>query len=533
MFNGYKGEELYEKSCKTLGVALASLFIQILFHAYNFRVFGVRFFFFFNMFYIDLSIIAIRMQLILLSGVALYMLTNFVKKSRFYQMEAIILFALGIMVLLFLVATYDAFLMYILLEAIFLVTLALVSMCFSAVSVEASIKYFIFNVVVSGISLFGLCLLMFHSKSTNFYFLRVFFNEVAFSENHKELALILNFIIVLWLVNFLFKLGIFPLHVYVADIYEGSNVSVIFFISAVIKPCYIFVLYKILMFVINKQFWITCNIFIVFGLIGMFVSNIFAFKSSIVKRFLGYTAVSQLNFVLICLATQSDVLASIAYSNYMLYNILQIPFFFALNRYVIVERNIIFFDDLHLLDKKDSMTGFLMVFSVLSISGIPPLTIFFYKYAMLLTFMILNYKLLTFIILVLNVFNIFYYFEFARRILTPYNSDVMNYKLSRIFDTKFLDESRLWHYFLIFIVLFSFLAGFFLFDVIFNGVLKITYIIECTHSVEDALMLHPDMSLEFIEVIEDPIELFWKQIDDILGIVDNYVPFDPWDDDDF
>jgi NADH:ubiquinone oxidoreductase subunit 2 (subunit N) len=72
------------------------------------------------------------------------------------------------MVSLMMVSMFDVFLSLIMLEVLSLVILALIFYNLSDTSLEASTKYFLYNTVVSGISIFGIFALFFITKTTRF-----------------------------------------------------------------------------------------------------------------------------------------------------------------------------------------------------------------------------------------------------------------------------------------------------------------------------------------------------------------------------
>lgn len=124
--------------------------------------------------------------------------------------------------------------MFIVIESLFFLLMCLSALKFSNITVEACIKYFIQNVFISGLALLGLLIIYFVCKSTNIFVIKGVIIFQIFNNLDKSFYVIifLTLGLVLFFLTFLFKIGLFPVHFYVADLYEASPYSVIFFFLA-------------------------------------------------------------------------------------------------------------------------------------------------------------------------------------------------------------------------------------------------------------------------------------------------------------
>jgi NADH-quinone oxidoreductase subunit N len=118
--------------------------------------------------------------------------------------------------------------------------------------------------------------------------------------------------------SFCFKLGVFPAYFHIPDVYEVASSSVIIFLSTIIKASCFFLLVKIYL---NLNLVLVKNLFFIIGLISMIIGAILAFKSSNIKRFLGYTSINQFGFFFICLSTQSINIIFLNFIYFFLYNL--------------------------------------------------------------------------------------------------------------------------------------------------------------------------------------------------------------------
>src|ERR1700744_476840 len=139
-----------------------------------------------------------------------------------------------------------------LLNLFFFVTLCLSLFNFSKASVEAMVKYFVQNVFVAGLSGFGIFIIYFICKSTNIFVVKEAFKVFLYldyvnsaNSDLKQMGFLFFLGVVLFILGILFKIGVFPVHFYVVDIYEISPYPVIFFFSAVVKPTFLFFFVKL------------------------------------------------------------------------------------------------------------------------------------------------------------------------------------------------------------------------------------------------------------------------------------------------
>jgi len=211
----------------------------------------------------------------------------------------------------------------------------------------------------------------------------------------------------------LFKLGIFPLQFYVADIYESAPFASIFFLSAVIKPSIFYILCKIYFIIIGNFSFFFSYLFILIGFISIFIGNILALGETRIKRFLGFTSISLFGFLLICIFTQSVELLCFSFIYLFLYNIffLSIIFVFISASSFIQVSTIINFSDIGFALQKETFLKLLMTISLFTITGLPPLIIFIFKYLILYNLFINSYYLIVFIIMLLNIISAVYYFK--------------------------------------------------------------------------------------------------------------------------
>lgn len=101
-----------------------------------------------------------------------------------------------------------------------------------AFSSEAGLKYFVLGAFSSGLLLFGVSLVYGFTGTTNFDdFYSLFLPDVFFMETHSGVLIGLIF----FSIGFLFKLGVFPFHMWVPDVYEGAPTIVTTLLASLSK----------------------------------------------------------------------------------------------------------------------------------------------------------------------------------------------------------------------------------------------------------------------------------------------------------
>ena len=170
-------------------------------------------------------------------------------------------------------------------------------------SVEAGLKYFLVGLLVT-------CLLFF---STVVYSLEYFSFDISYfnyfagygvgSSGLVTLGLTFTQRLVLatLVVSFLFKLGSFPFHFYVADIYQSLRWDVLYVYTIPLKVVIFSVLIKILILV-GSAAEVVEPLLIWSGIGSAFVGSISAVKQIRIRRFWAYSYLTSLGFVLLGLA---------------------------------------------------------------------------------------------------------------------------------------------------------------------------------------------------------------------------------------
>ena len=239
-------------------------------------------------------------------------------------------------------------------------------------SSEGAMKLILSSAFSSGILLFGISLL-YGATGT------VSFDGV---NKHLENIPLLVFAFVLIFTSFAFKLSIVPFHLWTADVYEGAPVATTAYLSVVSKGAVAFILltalYKVFVPLQEIWFWLL----VALALTSMVIGNLFAMRQQNMKRFLAFSSIAQVGFILAGMSSYSYVgIASVVYF-ILVYVFSNIAAFGVVS--VIAEQtgreNI---DDYRGLYRTNPLLTWVMALAMFSLAGIPPTAGFFGKFFLL------------------------------------------------------------------------------------------------------------------------------------------------------
>jgi NADH-quinone oxidoreductase subunit N len=171
-------------------------------------------------------------------------------------------------------------------------------------SSEAAMKMIMSSALASGIMLFGISLVYGISGSLDF--------ATVWGNLRNEPLHVMAFVFLFS--AFAFKLSVVPFHFWTADVYEGSPVAVTAFLSVVSKGAVSFALFNILYKLFPNLSAPWYALVVVLSLLTMLIGNFFALRQDNFLRFLAFSSIAQVGFILVGLSGQnSDVVSSVTY----------------------------------------------------------------------------------------------------------------------------------------------------------------------------------------------------------------------------
>jgi NADH-quinone oxidoreductase subunit N len=281
-------------------------------------------------------------------------------------------------------------------------------------SVEAGVKLVLLGALSTGISMMGVTLLYAANGSIYFDIL----SETIVNSNLNVLGMLFFF------GGLAFKISLVPFHMWTADVYEGAPIPVASYLSVISKGAAVFVLVMILfkVFPALEETW-TMVVYIV-AIITMTIGNIFAIRQTNIKRFLAFSSIAQAGFILLGIIAGSSMgMATVIYFVlvYVFSNLGAFGVVTAIHRATGKEE----ISDYRGLYKTNPKLSLLMMLSMFSLAGIPPLAGFFGKFFLFAAAASQGFYWLVIIAVLNTIISLYYYLLIVKAMFISPNDNAI------------------------------------------------------------------------------------------------------------
>ena len=235
-------------------------------------------------------------------------------------------------------------------------------------SSEAAMKMIMSSAFSSGILLFGISL-VYGTTGT------ITLSELAQALDGSPLQL---FAFILLFTGFAFKMSAVPFHLWTADVYEGAPVATTSYLSVVSKGAILFVFVTVLYTTFSSLAESWYKILYLTSVLTMIIGNLFAIRQNNLKRFLAFSSIAQVGFILIGISGSSQMgMTSVIYF-ILIYVFSNLGAFgvVSLVSSITGKENM---DDYRGFYKTNPLLSWGLTISLFSLAGIPPTAGFFGK----------------------------------------------------------------------------------------------------------------------------------------------------------
>jgi len=271
---------------------------------------------------------------------------------------------------------------------------------------EAAVKYLLFGAATSGVFLWGISLVA--GLSGTFLLAEIAAKAPALL---GEPAFTLGLVLASF--AFLFKLSGFPAHFWAPDVYESAATPVTNFIATASKAAAVAVLIRVFQLMGVSPGLVTILSFLAF--ISMTLGNCVALVQKDVKRLLAYSSIAQAGYILVALLAGSAEGYSSSFFYAMAYVLMNTGAFLAV---ILVARSlnhdnpqIEHFDG---LAERSPFLSLVLLVSLLSLAGIPPLVGFTGKWILFSAAMDKGHWFLVLWGVLNSVVSLFYYLTIVK-----------------------------------------------------------------------------------------------------------------------
>ncbi len=363
-----------KKLDKSLYIILAILFLVIdlgFIFAFNSDSRG-----FFDLLLVD-GISTLSQAIIVIASI-FFITLGFSKLSfqEFRYPEYFALFLFMVAGFQFMVSSDSLILIFVSLETASLALYTMIAMHNRLTAIEAAIKYFTMGALAAAFFAFGS--MIFYAQTGS-----VELGQISYilTQNNFE-----NYFVILVGTVFLiaalgFKLSLFPFHLWVADVYEGSTSALAGFISIVPKIAgFIVALRFFEIFIISDDIFIQ-TILYTMVVLTMTIPNIIALLQNDIKRMLAYSSISNAGFAMAAILIGTHQATQSLFLYWAMFLITNLGGFTMLwlNR---IKDESLSDDNLNKyagLVKNSPITACIMALFMLTLAGLPPFALFWGK----------------------------------------------------------------------------------------------------------------------------------------------------------
>src|SRR5262249_34282420 len=169
---------------------------------------------------------------------------------------------------------------------------------------EAALKYLLLGAFSSGIFAYGLSLLYGLSGSTNLGIIGRQLGQRMLDPQYRPVAVIA---LATTITGLLFKIAAIPFHQWAPDAYEGAPTSITGFMSVAVKAAGWAMLLRILLWGLFPLRAIYVPLLIFVSIITMTGANLAALTQNNLKRFLAYSSIAHVGYMLLGLVALASV----------------------------------------------------------------------------------------------------------------------------------------------------------------------------------------------------------------------------------
>ena len=260
-------------------------------------------------------------------------------------------------------------------------------------SLESSLKYFILGSISSGIFLMG-CVFLFKI----YPLLELSLFNILF-KNTKNFFLIGHTLIISSLI---FKIGLFPFHYWIADIYEGSDLILIGLLSSVCKLSLFYIILKL------NNFY---ELLFISSVLSIVIGTIAALNQTKIKRLIAYSGITNFGFILLSASLNNSLGIEITFFYLFIYILSN--FFFILIL-IVCNNNFTFIIEFSSTYYKNKTLSTVLIIFIFSIAGVPPFLGFLNKLFLIWTLFFQNFNLTSWFCIMITIIGIGFYLRLIK-----------------------------------------------------------------------------------------------------------------------
>jgi len=277
-------------------------------------------------------------------------------------------------------------------------------------SSESAVKMILSSAFASCILLFGISILYGTTGTLDF----------------KEMAPLLGannlqiFAFIFTFTGFAFKLSAVPFHLWTADVYEGAPVPVTAYLSVISKSSIVFIFITVLFRLFHNYDSTWYNMLYLTILLTITVGNLFAIRQNNIKRFLAFSSIAQVGYILLGISSGTSMGSSAAIFFLIVYTFSNLGAFGVISL-VSVKTGKENIGDYKGFYTNNKFASWVLAICLFSLGGIPPTAGFFGKMFLVTAGAAHGNYLLVGVAVMNMVISLFYYLRVVKAVFIDEN----------------------------------------------------------------------------------------------------------------
>ncbi|MGB3289143.1 MAG: NADH-quinone oxidoreductase subunit NuoN [Burkholderiaceae bacterium] len=285
----------------------------------------------------------------------------------------------------------------------------------SVKATEAAMKYFVLGALASGVLLYGMSMIY---GATGQLDLRLI-AQVIGGGNAERLPLVFGVVFIV--AGLAFKLATAPFHMWTPDVYQGSPTSVTLILGAAPKLAAFAITLRLLIEGLHGIAIDWQPMLLILAVLSLAIGNIAAIAQTNFKRMLAYSTISHMGFVFLGLLSgvvQERVMAGQAYGSAMFYVIIYVlTTLITFGLILLLSRKGFECEeiaDLKGLNRRNPVLAAMLLLSMFSLTGIPPMAGFYAKLAVLQALVGAGHVAIAVFAVIMSLIGAFYYLRVVK-----------------------------------------------------------------------------------------------------------------------
>lgn len=274
------------------------------------------------------------------------------------------------------------------------VLILFISICFyfmlaetkRAAALESAVKYYSLGLLASGLMLFGILLVYGEFVSVSYDELKVIGalrQDLVGGLAVPTLLEVMGISLIIF--GFLFKLSVFPMHIWVSDVYEGATTRVLLIMATVLKVAIAFAFAEVLVAFgyVQAQLWSV--VLVMAGIGSLIIGSFGGLMQQKIKRMVAFSSINHMGFLVLAYAGSFDTFFT-GFFYLGVYIISVVVFFGVLLSFRRSNgASVTYLTDLaQIWFYQPARIRLLLLASLFTMAGLPPFALFFSKFAVML-----------------------------------------------------------------------------------------------------------------------------------------------------